>query len=221
MKQVQVNDEALAKLPQYVIRMAVRHAENHVKYTLGIEESDKKYIPEVEKEAEKYLRDGIKDSLTPHMEDGMNPTTPIAEDVFSLSPVFAIDGTFFMKIDEPAKREDYQRQLRAAINTLAGIYAVTALRLQKGQYAIPKGATKEQKTATKLNQYKRVFLVDSIVSLLEDLFRVNPKSMDEFLSAGLADKNLSDPKVRQEFIKRVRKQIRDEGFNEKSLKKIF
>lgn len=221
MKQVQVNDEALAKLPQYVIRMAVRHAENYVKYELGIKESDKKFIPEVEKEAEKYLRQGMADSLTPHMEDGMNPTTPIAEDVFSLSPVFSIDGTFFKHVDDATKREDYQRQFRAAVNTLAGIYAVTALRLQKGQYAIPKGATKEQKQATKLNQFKRVFLVDAISSLIEDLYRVNPKSMDDFLAAGLANKNLSDPKVREEFIKKVRKQIRDEGFNEKSLKKIF
>src|SRR5690606_34291614 len=113
------------------------------------------------------------------------------------------------------------RQLRAAINTIAGIYAVTSLKLNKAAYAIPKGAGKDQVRTTKLNQYKRVFLVDVVVSLLEVLFRVNPVSMDQFLNEGLKDKNLSDPKVREEFIKKVRTQIVKEGFNVESLKKVF
>lgn len=218
---VEVNDEELAKLPGYVIRMAVLHAKNHAKYVLNLSEDDPKYVSAVEKEAERYLREGIKESLTPHMDDGMNPTTPIAEDVFSLSPVFSIDGTFFKKIDDSAKKEDYHRQLRAAVNTLAGIYAVVMLRLQKKDYAIEKGANTDQKRNTKLNQYKRVFLVDSITSMLEPLFRVNPTSMDEFLVSGLKSDNLSDPKVREDFIKKVRAQITKEGFNAESLKKIF
>jgi len=209
------------RLPEWQLRMAMLHARSYVEDTLGIVEGAADYDRKIQKEAIKYLRQGIDESLTPHMDDGKNPTTPIAEDVFNLSPVFALDGIFFKRLEDSSKREQYQRQVRAAINTIAGVYAVSALRLRKADYAIPAGASKEQKRFTRVNQYKRVFLVDAITALLESIFRVNPAAMDKFLEEGFAGKNLDDPKIREEFIVRLRKQIVEEGFNAESLKKIF
>lgn len=212
--------EEYAKLPEWQLRMAIQHATSHVEDVMGLKDTDPKYYKSLEKEATKYLDEGIKESMTPHMVEGENPTTAIAEDVFKLSPVFSIDGIFLRRLEAP-EREKYYQRIRAAVNTLAGVFNEVALRLNKSRYAIGKGASAEEKRETKVAQFQRVFLDTAMAALLESVFRANPKGFDDFIREGLAQKNLNDPKVREDFIKKVRDQVTKEGFTPESLRKIF
>lgn len=215
-------EKEFEKLPAWQINMAVLHAQSYVEDHLGLDENDKNYYKQLQKHANHYLKEGIEESLTPHMMK--NPTTPIVEDAFLLQPFFSIDSTFFTEyVKDQDQKEKFYRLLKSSVNTLALVYIGAAMKLKKSDFAFPKGASKAITRQRIVDRYKRAFFVTSIMAMLEPLFRTNPKSLDKFIEQKLAayGDEISKPEFREGFIKRLRDQIVKEGFNEQSLNKIL
>lgn len=212
------------KLPKWQIRLAVLHAQGYVEDVMGLSDSDDKYAKEVEKETIKFLKEGIEESLTPHMPNPRNPTSPKVTDAFLEQPFFSIDGTFFTEyMDDKDEREKYFRLLRSSVNTLALIYLAAARNIKSKDYQFERGDGKIELAQKNVNRFNRLFVVTSIMSMLEPLFRTNPKALEKFLDDGLKPQagQLDKPEFRSGFISRLRNQITKEGFNAASLKKIF
>lgn len=212
------------RLPQWQIRMAVLHAQSYVEDVLGItDESSPVYATKFHKEVLHFLEEGISESLTPHMD---NPTTTIADVAFNEQPFFNIDGPFFAEhLKDKSQREKYYRLLRGNVNTLAFIYLDAANKIGKKDYAYPAGAKKgtTEFSAANIRRWKRLFVVSSIMALLEPLFRMNPAALDKFLEEKLQSKLalLQKPEERANFVNAIREQIVKEGFNAASIKKIL
>src|ERR1035437_1296430 len=130
------------KLPEWQIRMAILHAESHVEDVLGIKPGSKGYAAKIQKEAIHYLKEGIEESLTAHMTDGDNPTSPKAIEGFLKQPVFSVEGTFLKRLPEQAEKEHFARLFRSSINTLANVFNSVALRLRPDSYVYPKGGSR-------------------------------------------------------------------------------
>lgn len=223
-------DPKYERLPEWQLKLAIRHATNHVEKWLELSPDDSKYAKAVAREAEAYLDEGIRESLTPHMmaknpiTKQKNRTTPIVPDAFELSPFFAQNGEFFRDyVRDPEKIQKYYRTLKASVNTLADVYLAAAMELKKEDFAFPKNASKDTIQQVVLDRYKRVFLVTAILAMIEEVFRADPKAMDDFIEGKLRPLQGAFMKneFRETFIRSVRDQVLKEGFNKSSLEKIL
>lgn len=215
--------EEYSRLPAWQIRMAILHATSYVEDVLSLTEADPSYSGKLQKEAVKFLKEGITESLTPHMSNPSNPTSPIAKAAFDLQPFFNFDGAFLSRnIPDTTERERWYKMLKTAVNTLQLVYTGAAFKKRKSEYEFKKGARGEQLAPEQVNRYERLFVTTAILSLIEPLFRLNPEGLDKFLRSRLeGHTDLGSREYRAQFVKQVRDAIKEDGISEESLKKIL
>ena len=121
--------------------------------------------------------------------------------------------------------EAYEQAWRASIAQPEQFWLDAASKIGKKDFAYPAGAKKgtPEYSAANIRRWKRLFVVSSIMALLEPLFRMNPSALDKFLETNLQNKLalLQNPEERAKFVASIRNQIVNEGFNAASIKKIF